>query len=76
MCDGCDGEASDGKTARCRVRDALTTRPPRAHATATATDGDVDHQRGRAHSKSGHSAARERARSVSSSAAKNAFTVL
>ena len=56
------------------------TRPRRAHdSTATcARDGDCDgdHQRVSAHSKSGHSAARERARSVSSSAARMALTVL
>ena len=39
-------------------------------------DGNVDHQREGAYLKYGHSAAQEKARSVSSSAAKKAFTVL
>ena len=45
-----------------RARDSTATR---ASDRDCDCDGDVDHQRVGAHSKSGHSAARERARSVS-----------
>ena len=60
-----------GETARLRD-DASATRS----RLDRDCDGNGDHQRRGDHSKSGHSAARERALSVSSSAARKAFTVL